>query len=117
GVGVSAVVFGVSMGLLALAPNLAVAMPIGVLVGFGSIGFLTASTAIVQIRADAAMRGRVLALQAMVFLGSTPIGGPILGWITQQLGARWGIVVGAVAAVGAGVWGMSPARGGTPRDV
>ena len=117
GVGVSAVVFGVSMGLLALAPNLAVAMPIGVLVGFGSIGFLTASTAIVQLRADAAMRGRVLALQAMVFLGSTPIGGPILGWITQQLGARWGIVVGAVAAVGAGLWGMSPARGGTPRDV
>ena len=56
------------------------------------------------------MRGRVLALQAMVFLGSTPIGGPILGWICEQFGARYGVAVGALAALGAGLWGMSYAR-------
>ena len=44
------------------------------------------STAIVQIRADPSMRGRVLALQAIVFLGSTPIGGPIVGVISQRYG-------------------------------
>ena len=46
-----------------------------------SIAFMTTSTAIVQLRSDPSMRGRVLALQAIVFLGSTPIGGPILGWV------------------------------------
>jgi hypothetical protein len=52
----------------------------------------------------------VLALQAMVFLGSTPIGGPILGWIAEELGARYAIGVGAAAAIGAGVWGLSVVR-------
>ena len=70
--------------------------------GSGSIAFLTASTAIVQIRSDPVMRGRVLALQAIVFLGSTPIGGPIVGWICEHVGPRYGVAVGAVAALGAG---------------
>ena len=61
---------------------------------------MTASTAIVQIRADPSMRGRVLALQAMVFLGSTPIGGPIVGSIAETFGARYGVALGAVAALG-----------------
>ena len=56
------------------------------------------------------MRGRVLALQAMVFLGSTPIGGPIVGWVCQQFGARYGLAVGAAAGLGAGLWGMAWAR-------
>ena len=37
------------------------------------------------------MRGRVLALQAMVFLGSTPIGGPIVGWVAEHFGARYAV--------------------------
>ena len=56
------------------------------------------------------MRGRVLALQAMVFLGSTPIGGPIVGWICQVFGPRYGLAVGALAALGAGLWGMTTVR-------
>ena len=51
------------------------------------------------------MRGRVLALQAIVFLGSTPIGGPVLGWVCDQFGARAGFIVGGVAALGAAAWG------------
>ena len=66
-----------------------------------SIAFLTTSTAIVQVRADPAMRGRVLALQAIVFLGSTPIGGPILGVICEAFGARAGLVVGGLAGLAA----------------
>lgn len=97
--------FGAAMLALAAVPNLAAAFPVGFFVGLGSIAFLTASTAIVQVRADPSMRGRVLALQAMLFLGSTPIGGPILGTICDTLGARSGLIVGGAAALGAAAWG------------
>jgi MFS family permease len=109
-VALSALAYGAALGLMVFAPNTAVAYGVGLLVGLGSIAFLTSSTAIVQIRAAPEFRGRVLALQAMVFLGSTPIGGPILGWVCEQYGARYGVAVGAVAAVGAGLWGLSYAR-------
>ena len=61
-------------------------------------------------RAAPEMRGRVLALQAMLFLGSTPIGGPIVGWVSQEFGARYGIGLGALAAFGAGIWGLATVR-------
>jgi MFS family permease len=109
----SAVAFGASLALISVMPSMAFAYPVGVLVGLASISFLTASTAIVQLRADPSMRGRVLALQAMVFLGSTPIGGPIVGWIAEHMGARYAVGVGAVAALGAGLWGMAVDRGRT----
>jgi MFS family permease len=109
-VALTALAFGVPMLALALVPNLAVACAIGMFIGFGSIAFLTSSTAIVQTRADPMMRGRVLALQGMVFLGSTPIGGPILGWICEEYGARWGIVVGGTSCLLAGAWGLLMVR-------
>ncbi|MDQ1521319.1 MAG: hypothetical protein QOI55_2392, partial [Actinomycetota bacterium] len=49
-------------------------------------------------------------LQAMLFLGSTPIGGPIVGWVSEQFGARYAIGLGAVAALGAGIWGLDKIR-------
>ena len=99
--------FGVALLLFAAVPNLAVAVPFALLVGFSSIMFMTASTAIVQMRAAPEMRGRVLALQAIVFLGTTPIGGPILGWICEVAGARAGFVVGGVGALAAAAWGRA----------
>ena len=87
--------FGVAMTLLALAPNTPTAFIVGVGLGLTSIAFMTSSTAIVQTRATPSMRGRVLALQAIVFLGSTPIGGPIVGTISQHFGARYAIGLGA----------------------
>jgi len=109
-VAMAALAFGLMMGVLTLVPNVAVAVPVCLLVGVASMTFMTASTAIVQIRSAPAMRGRVLALQAMVFLGSTPIGGPIVGWICQVFGPRYGLAVGALAALGAGLWGMTTVR-------
>ncbi|MEP7047466.1 MAG: MFS transporter, partial [Ilumatobacteraceae bacterium] len=102
--------FGASMLLLAVTPNVAFTYPIGILVGFTSIAFMTTSTAIVQLRSDPSMRGRVLALQAMVFLGSTPIGGPILGYASQHFGARSGVLIGGVSAIVAGAYGMRAIR-------
>jgi MFS family permease len=102
--------FGASMLLLAVTPNVPFTYPIGILVGFSSIAFMTTSTAIVQIRSDPSMRGRVLALQAMVFLGSTPIGGPILGYVSQHFGPRSGVAIGGVSAIIAGIYGMRAIR-------
>ena len=99
--------FGVSMLLMAAMPNLASAFAVAAVVGFASVTFLTASTPILQLRADPAMRGRVLALQAMVFLGSTPIGGPVLGAICDTLGVRAGLIVGGMAALVAATWGAT----------
>ena len=109
-VALASLAYGGAMTLMAFAPNDWFAFPLGLLLGIASIEFLTASTSIVQIESDPEMRGRVLAIQAMLFLGSTPIGGPIVGWVSQEYGARWAIGLGAVAALGAGAWGISKAR-------
>ncbi len=114
-VGWSAVSFGASMATLALVPGLVAAGVVSVVLGATSVGFLTASTAIVQLRARPEMRGRVLAIQAMLFLGSTPIGGPLVGWISEEFGARSGLLVGAVGTLLAGAWGLAVA-GRTRRD-
>jgi MFS family permease len=106
----NALIFGAALALVALAPNQAVAFPLGFLVGLGSIMFMTAATAITQLAADPQMRGRVLALQAIVFLGSTPIGGPILGAISETFGARYGLALGAAAALAAGGFGFFTVR-------
>jgi MFS family permease len=109
-VSTSAVAFGVSMALLTVAPNEAAAFVVAVAMGVASITFMTSSTAIVQLRSVPHMRGRVLALQAMVFLGSTPIGGPIIGAISETFGARYALGLGALAAVGAGMFGLTHVR-------
>ena len=101
--------YGVAMALMAVAPNQWLAFVVGLGLGVASITFLVSSTAIVQLEAAPEMRGRVLALQAMLFLGSTPIGGPIVGWVSDQFGARYAIALGAVAALGAGAWGLMKA--------
>jgi MFS family permease len=109
-VAVASLSYGAAMTLMAFAPNEWLAFVFGLYLGVASIAFLTASTSIVQTESAPEMRGRVLALQAVLFLGSTPIGGPIVGWVSQEFGARYGIGLGAVGALGAGVWGLMKAR-------
>lgn len=101
----SSAAFGVAMLAFASAPSIAWAFPIGFAVGVASVGFLTASTAIVQTEAAPDLRGRVLALQAIVFLGSTPIGGPIVGAIAEYVSPRAAVAVGGIAACAAALWG------------
>jgi MFS family permease len=112
-VGLASIGYGVTMGVMALAPNVGVALVVGLVLGLASITFIVSSTAIVQIRSAPEMRGRVLALQAMLFLGSTPVGGPIVGWVADHFGARYSVGLGAVAALLAGFWGLAVVR----RDV
>jgi MFS family permease len=116
-VSLTGVAFGVAMGALAAAPNQPAAFAAGILMGLASITFMTTSTAIVQLRAEPTMRGRVLALQAIVFLGSTPIGAPVVGAIAEGYGARWAIALGALAAVVAGVYGLATVRRAAARQL
>lgn len=106
----SSAAFGAVLLVLATMPTLSTAFPIALLLGVCSITFMTSSTTLLQLRADPSMRGRVLALQAMVFLGSTPVGGPVLGAVCDRFGARAGLALGGAACLGAAAWGVSRAR-------
>lgn len=107
---VGAAAFGASMLLLGAAPNLMAVFPIVLIVGLSSITYMTATTAIVQVRADPRMHGRVLALQSVLLIGTTPVGGPILGALADAYGARLPLFVGGVAALGAAAWGAIVGR-------
>ena len=96
-----ALLFGVLLGAVALAPTLGIAAGLIVLMGAASIGFIATANATLQLRADPSMRGRVMALYAMAFLGSTPIGAPLMGAIAQWSSPRVAMAVGAVATVAA----------------
>ena len=109
----SAAGFSVTAILVSLAPNALLAMvglvPMGVL----SMTFIATANSTLQLTARAEMRGRVMALYALVFLGSTPIGGPIIGWISQEWGARAGLFVGgalSLVAAGAAAWSVRRQR-------
>jgi MFS family permease len=67
--------------------------------GAASISFVATNNASLQLRADPAMRGRVMSLNAIAFLGSTPIGAPLLGWISDVSNPRVALVLGGVATL------------------
>lgn len=95
--------FGVMLAAVALSPTEAVAMGALVLMGFCMIAFIATANATLQLTAEPSMRGRVMALYATAFLGSTPLGAPLVGWIADATSPRIPLVVGAAAAVAASV--------------
>jgi len=115
-----AVVFGLLLGAVALAPTLVVATVLIVVMGAASIGFIATANASLQLESDPAMRGRVMALYAMAFLGSTPIGAPLVGAIAQWTSPRAALGTGALATVRAAAalaWRHEAAgRGSRPRS-
>jgi MFS family permease len=68
-------------------------------IGLASLTMITAANASVQMSVDPVMRGRVMALYMMIFMGGTPIGSPIVGWVGQTFGARWTLIGGGVATI------------------
>jgi MFS family permease len=97
--------FGASALLAAAAPSLGWAMAALVPLGLSSVTFAAGVNSTLQLEASPAMRGRVMALYSVVFLGSTPIGGPIVGWLAEVAGPRAGLVLAGVAALVAAVAG------------
>ncbi|MFM7253573.1 MAG: MFS transporter [Ilumatobacteraceae bacterium] len=92
---------GVSGLLMAWAPALWAALLLGIPVGIGGAAFISAQNAIVQQESPPDMRGRLLALGAVAFLGSTPVGAPITGLIADHVSAGWSLGYGSVVALAA----------------
>jgi len=101
---VSVTVLGVAGPFLAWAPSGWWAFVAAVPLGIGGAGFLANFNGLVQQKCPADMRGRLLALSAVAFLGSTPVGGPITGVIADSWGPEWSLAYGSlISLVGVGV--------------
>jgi MFS family permease len=96
---VGATAFGLALLATAFSPTLMLALGGMALVGAASVAFQSTGNSTLQLTAAPHMRGRVMALWAVAFLGSTPIGGPIAGVVSQHFGGRAGLVLGAVACL------------------
>jgi MFS family permease len=95
----SAAAFGAIELVAALAPTLVLQALAFAALGTVTVTFSAGVNSSLQLAVDPAMRGRVMALYAVVFLGSTPIGAPLVGWLAQVAGPRAGLVLGGVAAL------------------
>ncbi|MET0662729.1 MAG: MFS transporter [Ilumatobacteraceae bacterium] len=109
---ISMVVLGVGGIGMAWAPNLALAFAWSIPLGVGGAGFITAANAISQQESPSDMRSRLMALQAVAFLGSTPIGSPITGWIADTVSAPWSLAYGGVISLlcALGAWAYLSVR-------
>ncbi len=91
--------FGVTMTLATLAPNLGLELLALALAGATQITFMATGNSTLQLNAEPSMRGRVMSLWFVAFQGSTPIGGPLVGWAMAMAGARAGLGLGAVTCI------------------
>ena len=106
--------YAIAVGLVAVAPTLGTAIAACVLVGVASIMFLTTGNATIQLASDPEYRGRVTALWSMALVGTTPIGSPVIGALSDVAGPRYALGLGAAACLAAAVLGGWP--GGAPRQ-
>ena len=106
----SAAALGASMTLMTFVPDVAVAFPAAALVGGTSVAYMTTTTALAQLEADERMVGRVLALQTVLLIGTTPIGGPFLGLLADAVGGRAPMLIGGVGALAAAALGVALGR-------
>ena len=95
----AAAAFGAAALLTSTAPSLPIALALLPALGAASVTLAAGINSTLQLRADPEMRGRVMALYSVVFLGSTPIGGPLVGLLAEMAGPRAGLVLGGVAAL------------------
>ncbi len=92
----AAIGWGAAITVAALAPSLWSELVVLLFVGYGSITFNSYAKTTLQLAARPEMRGRVMALWALAWQGSTPIGGPLVGWIAQSADPRWALIVGGI---------------------
>jgi MFS family permease len=111
---IAATAFGAVIALAALAPNLPTELFALALVGWASISFMASGNSTLQLAAAPSMRGRVMSFWFVAFQGSTPIGGPIVGWLMAEAGARAGLGIGAITCVFVALLGLLALRGISP---
>jgi MFS family permease len=107
-------VFGVAVGLAALAPSLPFALAALGFAGAASITFMATGNSTLQLAAQPSMRGRVMALWFVAFQGSTPVGGPIVGAVMEAMGARAGLGLGALTCLAVALLGAAALRRTSP---
>ncbi|MGO9872297.1 MAG: MFS transporter [Acidimicrobiia bacterium] len=118
---VLSMVMGVTILVAAVAPTLLTEGIAMFAMGAAAFAFIAVANTTIQLTSAPEMRGRVMALYAIAFLGSTPIGGPIVGWISQHYGARFGFAIGGIATIVAtaiAAWSLvrHRSRASTDRD-
>jgi MFS family permease len=106
----ASLLFGLAVLAVACMPSLVLAGLALVLVGICSINFSSLGNSTLQLESSPQMRGRVMSFWSVAFLGSTTIGGPVVGWIAEMAGARWGLAVGGLAALIAAALGAVTLR-------
>jgi MFS family permease len=99
--------FGTFLVAVAAAPTLVLGMAALVLMGAASIMFMATGNSLLQLNSSGTMRGRVMALWSIVFLGSTPFGAPLIGFIAGQFGARAALAVGGISTILVALWAAS----------
>ncbi len=102
--------FAVAMTMATLAPNLGFELVALALAGAASISFMSTGNSTLQLNAAPEMRGRVMSLWFVAFQGSTPVGGPIVGWLMAVTGPRAGLGLGAVTVLLVALGGLVALR-------
>ena len=102
--------FGAAIGVCAFAPFLGLAYVALLFTGWASVSFIATGNSTIQLSSEPSMRGRVLALWQVAFQGTTPVGGPLIGWIIALTDPRVGLAVGAAACFAAAAGGIMLTR-------
>lgn len=105
-VGLAALAFGFLLLAVAAMPLLSLELAALVPLGFAMITFQTSANSLLQLSSEPSFRGRVMSLYVILFVGTTPIGGPLVGWVAEHFGARSGFLLGGVATVLAALWAL-----------
>lgn len=112
------IAFGAANVVAAFSPVLAMALIVMVVVGVTNIIFNTVARSVLLLNSEPAMHGRMMAVHGQVFLGSTPLGGPLVGWLCELWGARAGFVIaGGTAVLAAALLCGSAYRERHPRPI
>jgi MFS family permease len=96
---VAALAFGVLEMVAGLMPTYLTFALMTPLLGLSALTMITAANSFMQLHTDPLLRGRVMALYMMIFIGGTPLGAPLVGWIGEVAGARWTLLGGGAATV------------------
>ena len=111
---VAAVVFGSVEVVFGLMPTYTTFVLMTPLIGITAMTTITSANAVTQLTAPAHLRGRIMAIYLMVFMGGTPLGAPLIGWLAELFGARWSLIGGGLGTLAGtlGVLALLAARHG-----
>lgn len=96
---IAGLVFGAAVTAAGLMPTYAAFALSAPVLGLAALTVITSANAYMQLHTDGGMRGRVMALYMMIFMGGTPVGAPVIGWIGEAFGARWTLVLGGLLTI------------------